>query len=397
MPLPSQTQLMLPLLESLNEHGGAARPRELYDGLADKLNLRAEVRNRIIAYGGRSTNEFERRVRWTRQTAVLKGLIDKSEHSVWRLTDLAHAKLGNIRRGTVLTFAISEQGAFLWANAEDALAVVERGSVDLLMTSPPYPLLRPKEYGNLRACEWVDWMLSLFEAWCELLTPAGSIMLNVGPCWKPGVPAQQLHTERLLVCLEDQLGVHLLQRLDWHSPTKLPTPLSWVGVRRMRVTSSVEPLLWLSPNPKAKGNNLNVLRPYSVNGLRSIDKPRTGRRPSGIQFGARSFVDRGGSIPSSLISAAPSGAEETRYRKAMRDRGRNPHPAVLPAAVARFGILLATEPEDLVYDPFAGSGTVAIEAMKLGRRALAADRSREYLEGSLVRCELEGLAFEGAT
>ena len=164
----------------------------------------------------------------------------------------------------------------------------------------------------------------------------------------------------------------------------------------MRVTSSVEPLLWLTPNPKAKGNNLNVQRPYSANGLRSIDRPRTGRRPSGIQFGARSFVDRGGSIPSSLITAAPSGAEEARYRKAMRERGRNPHPAVLPAAVARFGILLATEPEDLVYDPFAGSGTVPIEAMKLGRRALAADRSREYLEGSLIRCELEGLACERA-
>lgn len=396
MPLPSQTQLMLPLLESLSECGGSARPRDLYDSIAAKLNLPPEVRNQTTLCNGIRTNVFERRVRWTRQTAVLKTLIDRREASVWHLTDRAQSKLANIRRGAVVTFAISEHGAFLWANAEDALGILERGSIDLLMTSPPYPLLRPKEYGNVRSSEWVDWMLSLCARWCKLLTPDGSMMLNIGACWKPGVPAQQLHTERLLVRLEDELGVHLLQRLDWHSPTKLPTPLSWVGIQRMRVTSSVEPLLWLSPNPNAKGNNRHVLRPYSAGGLRSIDKPRTKRRPSGIQFGARSFMDRGGSIPSSLISATPTGVEESRYRKSLRDQGRKPHPAVLPAAVARFGIQLATDPEDLIYDPFAGSGTVPIEAIKLGRRAIASERSRQYLEGALLRCGAEGLAFEQA-
>lgn len=396
MRLPTQTQLMLPLLESIDRHGGAARPRVLYDEIAEKLNLAPDARQHVIDCGGVQTNAFERKVRWTRQTAVIKGLIDKSEPSIWRLTSLARTKLGNIQRSVVLTFALSGQGAFLWANAEDALAVIEPGSVDLLMTSPPYPLLRPREYGNLPANEWVDWMLSLCEGWCDLLAPAGSMILNIGPCWKPGIPAQQLHIERLLVRMEDQLGVHLLQRLDWHSPTKLPTPLSWVGIRRMRVTSSVEPLLWLSPNPTAKGNNLNVLRPYSPNGLRAMEKPRTRKRPSGIQFGTRSFVDRGGSIPPSLLSAAPTGVEEVRYRRAARAHGLDPHPAILPAAVARFGILLATEPDDLVYDPFAGSGTVAVEALKLGRRALASERSRIYLEGALVRCEAEGLAFERA-
>jgi DNA modification methylase len=396
MPLPSQTQLMLPLLESLDERGGSARPRDLYDELANKVGLPVETRNRSLVCNGKSTNEFERRVRWTRQTAVLKGLIAKGERSIWSLTDSARSKLGNIQRGTIVTFAVSEQGAFLWANAEDALTVIERGSVDLLMTSPPYPLLRPKEYGNMPAAQWVDWMLALCEIWCELLSPTGSMMLNVGPCWKPGVPAQQLHVERLLVRLEDQVGMHLLQRLDWHSPTKLPTPLSWVGKRRLRGTSSVEPLLWLSPNPNARGNNRNVLRPYSEGGRQAIRRPRNKKRPSAFQFGDHSFVDRGGSIPPSLITATPSGVEEARYRRAMEAHGRAPHPAILPAAVARFGILLATEREDLVYDPFSGSGTVAVEALKLGRRALASERSRKYLEGALVRCEAEGLAIERA-
>ena len=127
------------------------------------------------------------------------------EHSFWKRTIVDPAshqrrRLGNIRTGTVLTFAVSEQGIFIWANAEDAVAFIERDeSVDLICTSPPYPLLRPREYGNLLANEYVDWMLRLCEKWCDLLSPTGSIMLNLGPCWKKGVPAQQLYVERLLV------------------------------------------------------------------------------------------------------------------------------------------------------------------------------------------------------
>jgi hypothetical protein len=53
-------------------------------------------------------------------------------------------------------------------------------------------------------------------------------MLNIGSVFKEGVAAQQLHIERLLVKLEDELGVHLLQTLYWANPTKMPTPLRWV-------------------------------------------------------------------------------------------------------------------------------------------------------------------------
>src|ERR1035438_4055031 len=54
----------------------------------------------------------------------------------------------------------------------------------------------------------------------------------------------------------------------------------------------------------------------------------------------------------------------------VRAAGLEPHPAILPAAVARFGIQLATDPGEVVYDPMCGSGTVAVEAMKLGRKAI---------------------------
>ena len=393
--LPSQTQLLLPLLETIRDAGGAATPGAVYDEVAARLGVSDEVRNAAeIREDGRVTNLFERRVRWVRQTCVAKSLLSREKRGVWELTQKGAAKLGNIVRGAVLTLFETDRGIFLWANAEDALGVIERESVDCIMLSPPYPLIKTKEYGNLDERQWVEWMLRLCEGWRSLLKPSGSMFLNLGVCWTPGVPAQSLYMERLLVKLEDSLGIHLLQRLDWHSPTKLPTPLEWVGIRRVRVTPSVEPLLWLSPDPNnAKADNRNVLRAYSESGLRSIrgERSRNGDRPSGIKFGENSFVDRGGSIPPSLITATPCGVEERRYRKAVAAAGLEPHPAIMPAAVARFGIQLATDPDDVVYDPMAGSCTVPVEAMKLGRYAIASDRSRAYLETGEIRCHAEGI------
>ncbi len=114
----------------------------------------------------------------------------------------AKAKLGNMRRGTILTFAIGENGFLLWANAEDAVSVIEKESVQLLMTSPPYPLHRRREYGNVPPSEWVDWMLAHIERFLPLIAKDGSMMLNIGRTWKEGLPAQSLHIERLLVSLE---------------------------------------------------------------------------------------------------------------------------------------------------------------------------------------------------
>jgi modification methylase len=71
----------------------------------------------------------------------------------------------------------------------------------------------------------------------------------------------------------------------------------------------------------------------------------------------------------------------------MRAAGMEPHPATLPASVARFAILLATREGDVVVDTFSGSGTVPIEAMRLGRRGIGIERSKLYLEGSLIQSD----------
>jgi site-specific DNA-methyltransferase (cytosine-N4-specific) len=234
------------LLNEMHAAGGAARPSELYDRIAERIGLDDATRNRTVkTTGDREFRIFDRSVRWTRQTAVAKGLIEGRERGRWELTDRANAKLQNIVAGAIVTVFETASGIAIWATCESAVGLIERNSVSLILTSPPYPLIKEKNYGNRGASEWVEWMLRLCAGWREVLTEDGSLMLNLGTCWVPGVPAQSIYMERLLVRLEDALGLHLCQRLDWHSPTKLPAPMEWVSVRRIRVKPSVEPTVQL--------------------------------------------------------------------------------------------------------------------------------------------------------
>jgi restriction endonuclease Mrr len=137
--LPSESQLALPLLRELAAAGGRARPGELSDRIAATLGISDAARGATVVTNGRKTNAYQRRVRWVRQTLVARELIANDERGVWALTDRANAKLQNIIAGVIVTVFTTANGAFVWANASDTTALVERGSVDLLLCSPPYP------------------------------------------------------------------------------------------------------------------------------------------------------------------------------------------------------------------------------------------------------------------
>lgn len=61
------------------------------------------------------------------------------------------------------------------------------------------------------------------------------------------------------------------------------------------------------------------------------------------------------------------------------------HPAPFPLELPRRLILLLSFPDDVVLDPFVGSGTTALAALQLGRRAIGFDRSQQYVDSTLRR------------
>lgn len=378
---------MLPLLDTLEELGGTARPIEVYDIVAAKTGVADDVRKETAETGGQVVNLFERHVRWARQTAVEKGLIGAQQRGVWSLTDKGEKALLNARPGIILTVFETKFGEALWAMAEDAAGALADDSVDLLFTSPPYPILRGKSYGTWDVPEWLDWMGDLAADWKRILKPTGSLMVNLGTVWQPGQPVADPYIERFVLKMIDEHGYHLSDRLYWHNPTKMATPMPWVAIRRVRVKQSVEPVIWLSKTPNPKADNRRVLTPYKSKTVRDyIGKPgKSQKRPAGYGIGANSFArDNGGAIPPSLIQAANSSSNDS-YRRQCRAAGLPIHPATFPEALPEFAIKLTTEPGDLVYDPFLGSATTAAVAERLGRRWIGSERSLVYLKGAAMR------------
>lgn len=390
--LPSQTDLLIPLLQSISDQGGAATPKSLYAEVAKRVGVSSEVLDIRVKSGDQDYSIFERRLRWTRQTGILKSLISNDKRGVWALTQKAKSDLKNMVRGTVLTIFETDMGYMLWGNAEDVVGCVEKGSLNVILTSPPYPLVKPRDYGNLAEKEWVEDMLRHCERWRGLLVEDGSMFLNIGACWIKGSPVQTLHVERLLIRLEDNLGLHRLQEF-YVKTDGLGGALEWVGKRRIRVKNNVEKMIWLSGNPFAKANNRGVLIPYSKSGLRSIAKPEAhdGReRPSGYKFGKRSFVDNGGAIPSTLIKASNAGSNN-KYRKACRDLGISAHPATFPDNLPRFAFGLASDPGDIVADFMAGSGTSGKVAHEMGRHFICSERSLDYIDSARINFKSAGI------
>lgn len=385
---PSQGQLVLPLLEALDAQGGRARSKTLCDAVAERVGLPAEDRaKRGVVGAAGSINLFDRNVRWAQQRAKLLGLAEPIGNGHWRITGKGRSALKEAAPGVVVTVFVTGNGVALFGRCEDAVGYLDDGSVQLLLTSPPYPLLREKQYGNVSAAQYVDWFLRIAEAWSRKLTTDGSIALNLMDVWTPGRPALSLYQERLLVKLEESLGLKLQQRFFWNNPSKLPAPAEWVTVRRVRVKPTVEQVYWLSPHEHPHADNRQVLLPYSESMKKRIAQggERGALRPSGHQLAPGAFnADHGGAIPGTLITAANTESNSD-YVQQCKAAGLPVHPARFPAALAEFFIRLLTRAGDLIFDPFGGSGTTGAVAERLGRFWVTSETVLDYVQGMKLR------------
>lgn len=262
-----------------------------------------------------------------------------------------------------------------------------KGNVDLIFTSPPFPLNRKKKYGNLEGMEYVNWLASFGTIFRELLKPSGSIVIEVGNSWEKGRPVMSTLALRAMLAFLDRGEFNLCQQFIWHNPAKLPSPAQWVNVERIRVKDSFTHIWWMSPSERPKANNRNVLTEYSISmkKLLKSKKYNSGKRPSEHNIGDTSFfTDNKGSIPSNVLTYANTNATGD-YLNYCRQNDIQPHPARMPSEVAEFFVQFLTDEGDLVFDPFAGSNTTGSAAEKHNRQWIAVEADKQYVQGSLGR------------
>ncbi|WP_066439310.1 DNA-methyltransferase [Chryseobacterium sp. CCH4-E10] len=282
-----------------------------------------------------------------------------------------------------------------------------KGKVNLIVTSPPFPLNNKKQYGNEKGEEYKDWFIKLAPIFSDLLADDGSLVIEIGNAWEPERPVQSLlHLECLLGMVKHpEANLRLIQEFICYNPSKLPSPAQWVTVNRLRTVDSYTHVWWIAKNDFPKANNSKVLRPYSksMEQLLKRQSYNSGKRPSEHQISEKGFLkDNGGSIshnffemealdenrevrlPHSVLSFSNTNSNGY-FLKTCREKGITPHPARMSGGLVNFFIQFLTDEEDLVLDPFSGSNTTGYCAEKLNRKWISFEIKEDYIEQAIIR------------
>ena len=262
------------------------------------------------------------------------------------------------------------------------------GSVNLVITSPPFALQRQKEYGNKDQAEYIDWILDFTQEVQRIIKDDGSFVIDLGGAYQKGVPIRSLYNFRLLIRMCDEQGWKLAEEFFWFNPAKLPSPIEWVNKRKIRAKDSVNTVWWLSKSDFPKADVRKVLTDYSERMKKLLEDsskfytPK--KRPSGHDISDSFGNDNGGAIPSNLLQI-PNTDSNSPYLKYCKMFDIKAHPARFPSALPEFFIKLLTDEGDLVLDIFAGSNTTGWTAQSLNRNWLSFELEQQYLSASVFR------------
>ncbi len=261
-----------------------------------------------------------------------------------------------------------------------------KGKVDLILTSPPYPLVSPKAYGNRVGEDYKHWLAGIMKELKTLLKPKGSLVVEIGNAWEKGIPTMSTLPLETLIQIKLESELQVCQQFIWNNPNKLPGPATWVNIKRIRVKDAFTHIWWYSNTPDAKANNLRILTPYKDGMKKLLERQdyNRGLRPSGHSIGDGFLKSNKGSIPSNVLTF-PNSLETKEYREWCKKHDLPQHPARMPEKLAEFFIEFLTNKNAIILDPFGGSNTTGKVAEDLKRQWIYIERDPIYVKGSKGR------------
>lgn len=239
-------------------------------------------------------------------------------------------------------------------------------SIDLIFTSPPYANQRKTTYGGVAEDEFVEWFSEIAIELKRVLKPSGSFFLNIKPHTNKG--ERSLYVFDLVSALKREVGFMFVEEYCW---TKNAFPTGVKG----RFKNGFEPVYHFTKEAPSKitFNALACGTPMSEESKKRSYRKNT-KTPKN---GSGMVVDRDGmknveiARPSNIINANNN---PNQYSKKIK------HSAVFPEKLVEFFIKSFTNENDVVLDPFAGSGTVGVVCEKLNRDYILIDKEEENVD-----------------
>lgn len=260
------------------------------------------------------------------------------------------------------------------------LRTLPDASVNCVVTDPPYAEIN-RDYGRWTEEEWHALMHSVVAEVRRVLTPKGSAVFILQPNSEtPGRMRGWLWEFMAWICKT----WNLVQDVYWWNYSSPPTVHAQRRFGLLR--PSVKPCVWAG-DPDCYRNQEAVLWGESEANAAARSASRALKRmPSGLtmrqQRCAEAAVERGGVTPFNLLPISNANSSSS--------GGAEGHGAATPLELCAWWISYLTRPGDVVLDPFAGSGTTGVAALRLGRRWWGAERIPAYQEKAAEILTAEG-------
>ena len=247
-------------------------------------------------------------------------------------------------------------------------------SVDLIVTSPPYADARTKTYGGVAPDEYVEWFIPRAEQMLRVLKPTGSFVLNI----KEKAVEGERHTYvlDLILALKREVGLRWVEEYIWHKTTAAP------GKWKYRFRDAWERIIHFSKTADVRMNQDAVKVPvgdWTRKRLQNMGENDLSRQESATKSGVgrriSAWEGRATVYPTNVLHKSP----------VAHNTG---HSAAFPEWLPDFFIRLFTDEQNIVLDPFSGSGTTFRVARQLGRRAIGIELNEEYIRELQLEADL---------
>ena len=248
--------------------------------------------------------------------------------------------------------------------------------IDLIVTSPPYAGKRGMSSTKKIPIEdYVKWFLPISAELLRALKSTGSFVLNIK---EPATDGERSTYIIELILEMKKQGWKWTEEYVWRKTTSFPG--KWTN----RFRDGWERCLHFTKEKKFKMNQDAVKVPIGEwaksrlmknNGTekRKITemskddrKRRRSKSGSGLEREVANWLDRDKVFPDNVLEFAPI------------VNNKKKHSAAFPDQLPEWFIKLFTDQGDLVLDPFIGSGTTAVTAIKLNRHYIGIEKQRKY-------------------
>lgn len=258
-------------------------------------------------------------------------------------------------------FALSEQAIVYSGDCLDLLSTIPKESLQLIVTSPPYNI--GKEYEKrLHLDLYLQQQERVITECVRVLAPQGSI------CWQVGNYVDKgaiIPLDALLYPIFSRLGLRMRNRIIWHFEHGLHCS--------RRFSGRYETVMWFSKSEDYVFNLDPVRVPQKYPGKKHFKGPHAG------EYSCNPLGKNPGDLW--VIPNVKSNHVE-----------KTEHPCQFPVELIERLVLSLTNEGDWVMDPFLGTGSSLIAAIRHKRRGAGAETVPKYIELARQRIhqEIEG-------